>query len=138
MIDLDLVRAVATEGNRAQRSMGTQLVEVGSRGVTIALPWRADLADAGGGLAPGVLAALLDHACSLAALVALGDPARFGATSSLRVDHLVATPPHRGVQVTATTVHQGPDVVTVHGAVTEPDAADRLVATAVCKVAIAR
>ena len=134
-IDLALVRAVATETNRAQRSMGTQLIAVERHGVTIELPWRDDLTDADGGLAPGVLAALLDHACSLAALVSLDDPARFGTTISLRVDQLEPATPGRAVRVDALTVHQGEQLLSVHGTAFHPDEPDRPLATGVCKVA---
>ena len=134
-IDLALVRAVATETNRAQRSMGTRLIAVERHGVTIELACRDDLADADGGLAAGVLAALLDHACSLAALVSLDDPARFGTTISLRVDHLEAAAPGRAVQVAARTMHRGAQLVTVQGRVFHPDEPDRPLATGTCKVA---
>ncbi len=137
-IDMALVSAVATETNRAHRSMGTELIDVERHGATIQLAWREDLADADGGLAPGVLAALLDHACSLAALVSLDDPALFGTTISLRVDHLEPSAPGRPVRVTAAAVHRGSDLVTVHGKAFHPDDPDRPLAAGICKVARAR
>jgi uncharacterized protein (TIGR00369 family) len=137
-IDLALVRAVATETNRAQRSMGTRLVAIGRHSATIALPWRDDLADETGSMATGVLHALLDHACSLAALLSLDDPARFGTTMSLRVDHLEPPQPRRAVHAHADVVHEGLHVLSVRGAAFHADDARHPLAAATCTVAIAR
>jgi acyl-coenzyme A thioesterase PaaI-like protein len=137
-IDLAFVHAVATELNRAHRSMGTQLVAVERRGATIALPWRDDLAELDGGLAPGVIAALFDHACSLAALLSLDDPARFGTTMSVRVDYLEAAQPRRAVRVRAEALHEGPQVLSVRGTAFHAEDDRRPIATAVCTVATTR
>jgi acyl-coenzyme A thioesterase PaaI-like protein len=138
-LDPARLHAVATQTNAAQRAMGTQLLAIERRAVTIGVAWREDLAAApGGGLAPGVLAALLDHACSLAALVALDDEDRFGTTMSLRIDYLQPTAAGRAVHARAECVDEGPDVALVHGAAFHPDGTGRPLARAVCAVAIAR
>lgn len=137
-IDLDLVRAVATESNRAQRRMATELLSVRRHGATIAVPWRGDLADETDALASGVVAAMLDHACSLAALLSLDDPARFGTTMSLRVDHLSRPRPGRPLHAGAEALPDAGAVMTVHGWVFDPNEPDRRVARAICTVAVAR
>lgn len=136
-IDLAFVHAVATETNRAQRSMGTQLLAIDRHGATVALPWRDDLADPSGAFAPGVLAALLDHACSLAALLSLDDPARFGTTVNLRVDYLAPVLPAQPVHVRGEAVHEGSQAMAIRGEAFHPHDPQRLLATAVCTVATA-
>jgi acyl-coenzyme A thioesterase PaaI-like protein len=88
-IDPVALYAVATTTNAAHAALGTELLGVFADGASLRLPWRPELADADDGRAwgPGVVAELLDHVCSLAALVALGSAERFGATMSLRVEH---------------------------------------------------
>src|SRR5690606_13703633 len=44
VIDPAFVQWITSEGNRAHRSMGTELVAIEPDGVAIALAWRADLA----------------------------------------------------------------------------------------------
>ncbi len=88
-LDPVMVFDVATRTNRAQAALGTQLLAVTARSATIRTPWRADLA-AGGPTerwANTVVAMLIDHACSLAALIALGDVDRWAGSLDLRVDH---------------------------------------------------
>ena len=136
-IDMALVHAVATKTNRAHGSMGTQLLAVERHGATVALPWREDLTEPSGAIAPGVLAALLDHACSLAALLSLDDPARFGTTMSLRVDYLASARPQLPVHVRGEAIHEGARVMAVRGEAFHPDEPQRLLATAVCTVATA-
>jgi acyl-coenzyme A thioesterase PaaI-like protein len=88
-LDPAMVFAVASRTNAAQAALGTQLLDVGARTATIRVPWRADLG-AGGATARWadfVVAMLVDHACSLAAHMALDDPARWAGSLDLRVDH---------------------------------------------------
>ena len=88
-LDPAMVFAVATRTNAAQATLGTQLLDVGANTATIRVPWRADLGAAGATArwADFVVAMLVDHACSLAALIALDDPARWAGSLDLRVDH---------------------------------------------------
>jgi acyl-coenzyme A thioesterase PaaI-like protein len=131
------VLAVATQTNAAHRNLGTELLGLERHGVTLGLAWRADLVDEeGGGIANGVLATLLDHACSLAAFLSVNDERLGGATMGLRVDHLVATSPGVGVHVRAQCVRRAPRVAFVQGTVFHPDDADRAVAIATCTVAV--
>ena len=135
---LDLVRvlAVATQTNAAHHDMGTELLALERHGVTIGLAWRDDLAEIdGGGLANGVMAVLLDHACSLAAFLSVNDEARGGATMGLRVDHLAPAEPREPVHVQAVCMQQTPYVAFVQGSVFHPDRPDALLATAICTVA---
>jgi acyl-coenzyme A thioesterase PaaI-like protein len=88
-LDPALVFAVATRTNAAQAALGTQLLGVEPAGATIRTPWRDDL---GTGASPNrwsnvIVATLIDHACSLAALVALDDVARWAGSLDLRVDY---------------------------------------------------
>ena len=88
-LDPAMVFAVATRTNVAQATLGTQLLGVGAQHATIRVPWRADLG-AGGATARWadfVVPMLVDHACSLAALMALDDAARWAGSLDLRVDY---------------------------------------------------
>ncbi len=136
-LDLAHVHAVATEANAAHKAMGTELLAVERHGATVALPWRRDLAEAAGGLAPGVLAALLDHACSLAALISLDDEARFGSTMSLHLDYLGPAQPGRRVHAHAECFSQAPAIVFVRGSAFHPENPASPLAVAVCTVATA-
>jgi uncharacterized protein (TIGR00369 family) len=136
-LDLAHVHAVATQENTAHKAMGTELVAVERHGATVALPWRDDLAEAGGGLAPGALAALLDHACSLAALLSLDDEGRFGSTMSLHVDYLGPAQPGRRVHAQAECFSQTPAMVFVRGSAFHPESPASPLAVAVCTVATA-
>ena len=135
-LDLARVLAVATETNAAHHDMGTELLALERHGVTIGLAWRDDLTETdGGGLANGVMAVLLDHACSLAAFLSVNDESRGGATMGLRVDHLASAQSGKGVHVRAVCVRDTPYVAFVQGSVFHPDRPDALLATAVCTVA---
>src|SRR5438045_7683684 len=102
VLDLARVLAVATQTNAAHHEMGTELLTLERHGLTLGLAWRDDLVEVeGGGLANGVLAALLDHTCSLAAFLSVNDEQRGGATMGLRVEHLAPTEFGKGVDVHA-------------------------------------
>jgi acyl-coenzyme A thioesterase PaaI-like protein len=124
-VDLDYVHAVAMVTNLAQAAMGTELLALARHGATVGLAWREDLADRpGGGLAPGVLACLLDHACGLAALMAVDDHHRLGGTMGLRVDHLAGAEPGRGVVAVGECVRRNDHVAHVRGEVRHADGPD--------------
>ena len=88
-LDPELVWSVATQLNRAHRHLGTELMDATDDRVEIRVRWRPDLADGFDERfwSALVLASIADHICSLAALVALDDPARFAATLSVRIEH---------------------------------------------------
>lgn len=68
----------------------------------ILLPWRADLVGQDGTdiIAPGVLTALIDHACGLAIMAGLGFEAA-PATLDLRIDHMRPAAPRAAVTCSA-------------------------------------
>ena len=136
VLDLARVLAVATQTNAVHHDMGTELLSLERHGVTIGLAWRADLVDVDGGLANGVLAALLDHACSLAAFLSVNDEDRGGATMGLRVDHFAPAESGKGVHVHAECVHRAPHVAFATGTVFHPDRPDEVLAMGTCTVAV--
>jgi acyl-coenzyme A thioesterase PaaI-like protein len=136
-LDLEYVLAVATQTNVAHRNLGTELLSLERHGVILGVAWRADLVETdGGGIANGVLATMLDHACSLAAFLSVNDERLGGATMGLRVDHLAAAAPKQGVHVHARCVRRAPHVAFVQGSVFHPDAPDHVIAIATCTVAV--
>ena len=136
VLDLARVLAVATVTNAAHHDMGTELLSLERHGVTLGLAWRGDLVDAeGGGLARGILAVLLDHACSLAAFLSVNDETRGGATMGLRVDHFAPAEPGEGVHVHAVCVHRAPHVAFATGTVFHPDRPADVLAMGTCTVA---
>jgi acyl-coenzyme A thioesterase PaaI-like protein len=78
---------VATVTNAAHAALGTELVVVAPQHAVVRLRRRAGHTEHDGTWAPGVIASLADHVCSFTGVVALGDPAHFGGTMSLRVEH---------------------------------------------------
>jgi uncharacterized protein (TIGR00369 family) len=136
-LNLAHVHRVATEINAAHRTMGTELIAVERHGATVALSWREDLTEAGGGLAPGVLAALLDHVCSLAALLALDDEARFGTTMSIHLDYLEPALSGRSVHARAESIRDTSGVVFVRGSAFHPISPEHPLIVAVTTVATA-
>ena len=136
-LDLTHLHKVATEINAAHRAMGTELLAVERHGATVALAWREDLTEAGGGLAPGVLAALLDHVCSLAALLSLDDEARFGTTMSLHLDYLEPANSGHPVHARAECIREASGVVFVRGSAFHPASPERPLIVAMTTVATA-
>jgi uncharacterized protein (TIGR00369 family) len=135
-IDPVRFRAWAESLNRWHAAMGTRLVAVDEWSVTLAMPWQPHLAAAdGAGLANGVLAALLDHACALAGMLTTGDETKSGGTMGLRVDHLAPTRPGFGVHVVARGVHRADHVVTAQAEAFHPDEPRRLLAIVVSALA---
>jgi len=136
VLDLGQVLAVATQTNAAHHAMGTELLSLERHGVTLGLAWRDDLVEIdGGGLANGVLATLLDHACSLAVWLSLNDPTSGGATMGIRVDYFARAEPGKGVHVRAECLHRAAFVAFVKGTVVHPDRPDVVLAIGTCTVA---
>jgi acyl-coenzyme A thioesterase PaaI-like protein len=137
LLDLGRVHAVVTKTNAAHAAMGTELVALERHGATIRLAWRPDLVDIeGGGLGHGVLVALLDHACSVAALISVNDEGRCGPTMDLRVDHLARAAPRQAVTVRAECVHPAGYVAYVRGEAFHPDEPDQVLAIGTATVAL--
>jgi len=83
-------------------ALGMQYVSSSQGRGTILLPWRANLVGQDGTdiLAPGVLSALIDHACGLAIMAGLGFEAA-PATLDLRIDHMRPAAPRASVTCAA-------------------------------------
>jgi acyl-coenzyme A thioesterase PaaI-like protein len=135
-IDLDELVAVATWTNVAHRLLGTRLLAVERHGVTIGVDWREDLvADVGtAALMSGLIACLVDHACSLAVHVGLDGAPAYGGTIGLRVDHLGPLAPRRGVHARAETHRITTTVAHARAWIYHPEAPTEPVATGVCSV----
>jgi uncharacterized protein (TIGR00369 family) len=136
-LDLSRLYLVATDTNAAHKAMGTELRAVERHGATVSLPWREDLTEASGGLATGALAALLDHVCSLAALLSLDDEERFGTTMSLHLDFLEPARPGRPVHGRAECIREASGMVFVRGSAFHPESPERPLVVAVTTVATA-
>jgi acyl-coenzyme A thioesterase PaaI-like protein len=106
-ISAERIEYLACHINPAHRAMGTELLGFGPTGLTLRLPWREDLADVDGGLSASALTVVLDHVCSLAAVIEIGQEERVGPTISLRVDHLEEPRPRRDVLIEGFAVHAG-------------------------------
>ena len=113
---------VSTVTNRAHVALGTELVAVAPHHGAVRVRRRDDLEEADGTWAPGVVASLADHVCSMTSVISLGDIEHFGGTMSLRVEYATAA---RGDWLVArATARPGPDAVlrvdgtihAVHGA----------------------
>ena len=136
-LDIAHLEEMATVTNAAHRAMGTKLLAVERHGATVSVAWRQDLTEAGGGLAPGVLAALLDHVCSLAALVSLDDEERFGTTMSLHLDYLEPARSGRPVHGRAECIRETSGMVFVRGSAFHPESGERPLVVATATVATA-
>jgi uncharacterized protein (TIGR00369 family) len=136
-LDLSRLYLVATDTNAAHKAMGTELRAVERHGATVSLPWREDLTETSGGLATGALAALLDHVCSLAALLSLDDEERFGTTMSLHLDFLEPARPGRPVHGRAECIREASGMVFVRGSAFHPESPERPLVVAVTTVATA-
>jgi uncharacterized protein (TIGR00369 family) len=97
-------------------AMGMELGEVGPGRGTIRMPWNDRfLGDVQDGLVHGgVLSALLDATCGIAAFMGLRSPAVI-ATLDLRVDHLRSAEPGRDLVADAETVKATRQVLFVRG-----------------------
>jgi len=137
MLDPGYLFAVATRTNAAHAALGTELLGVEPHGATIRVLWRPDLGGGDPGTwANGVVSSLLDHACSLAALVSLGDLRRYGGTIGLRIDY----PGGGGAApvLIARAVCEAPagSVLRVNGQVFAPGASPDPVAVGLCTIAL--
>lgn len=91
-VDPGYLFEVSTITNRAHAALGTELVLVAPDEGVVRLRWRPELGEADETWAPGVVASLADHVCSMTSVVALGDVAHFGGTMSLRVEYATPSP----------------------------------------------
>jgi acyl-coenzyme A thioesterase PaaI-like protein len=137
-LDLKAIVAVAVETNAAHRTLSTKLLRIEQHAATLGIEWQTDLfGDLLGGAWPnGVIASLLDHACSLAALISLDDARRFVATLGLRIDYL--RQPNTGVPIHARAecYWTTSAVCLVRGAVFHPNSPDQVLATGACTVGV--
>lgn len=129
---------VTIRTNAAHAALGTELVGVGPAEACIRLRFRPALA----GHDPrrwanGVLAAMLDHVCSLTAVVTLGDDARFGGTMGLRVEYGRPAIDEPVLVGRAVGEREQGGLLRVHGTIHAPGASDRPVASGRCTVVIA-
>ena len=83
-------------------ALGMKYVSSSAGRGSILLPWRADLVGQDGTdiLAPGVVTALIDHACGLAIMAGYGFEAA-PATLDLRIDHLRPAAPRASITCAA-------------------------------------
>lgn len=134
-VDLDDLYEIAVSKNAAHKALGTRFVGVGACAAELELEWRPDLADRDGALAGGVLAELLDHACSLATVMAANGTVRHAGTMSLRVEYLARPAAGAGVRVTGQCEHLGTATAHVRGEVRQAGA---LVAVARSIIAVSK
>jgi acyl-coenzyme A thioesterase PaaI-like protein len=135
-LDLDLVVAVATTTNLAHRRIGTELLDLGVGSATIGVDWPGFLGESSS-FTNGLVTALLDHVCSIAALVALDDSTRFAGTIGLRIEYLHPVASGSRLHAYATCEACTPAVVHVRGMVFGPEEIDQPYAVGACTVAIA-
>lgn len=110
-------------------ALGFRLDLVDDEGVTLAVPWRADLVGdvETGVLAGGVVSSLLDHACGMAVWTAL-DTYRPIATLDMRIDYLRAARQGKDVFARATVFHLTRSIAFVRGVAHDGDAKDPVAA----------
>ena len=110
-------------------ALGFRLAQIDDDGVTLAVPWRADLVgDAETGvLAGGVVSSLLDHACGMAVWTAL-DAFQPIATLDMRIDYLRVAEPRRDVLARAATFRMTRSVAFVRGIAHDGDPGDPVAA----------
>lgn len=129
---------VTIRTNAAHAALGTELVGIARAEACIRLRFRPELA----GVDPrrwanGVLAAMLDHVCSLTAVVTLGDVARFGGTMGLRVEYGRPAVDEPVLVGRARGEVEQNGLLRVHGTVHAPGGRDLPVAAGRCTVVIA-
>jgi uncharacterized protein (TIGR00369 family) len=118
------------------RAMGMELLETGEGRGRIRLPWDERwLGDPERGLVHGgVITALLDATCGIAAFMALREPSLI-ATLDLRIDHLRPAVRDKELVASAETVRRTRQVLFIRGIVDQGDPASP-VATATATFAI--
>ena len=134
-VDLDALRALAEQHNLAQQRMGTKLVSIDETAATIVVDPRDELLDGDGCVSSGVIAAMLDHACGLAAVARLSTTHQVGGTISLRVDHCGPRNARTAAHATARVVAHDGSVVTAHAVVFHDDPAEPL-AVGTCSMVV--
>lgn len=110
-------------------ALGFRLDVIDDDGVTLAVPWRADLVGGSGSgvLAGGVVSSLLDHACGMAVWVAL-DTFQPIATLDMRIDYLRAAQPGCDVFARARTFRLTRSIAFVRGIAHDGDSDDPVAA----------
>jgi len=110
-------------------ALGFRLAATDEDGVTLAVPWRADLVgdETGLILAGGVVSSLLDHACGMAVWTAL-DAFRPIATLDMRIDYLRSAVPEREVFARARCFRLTRSIAFVRGIAHDGDAEDPVAA----------
>lgn len=110
-------------------ALGFRLETIDGDGVTLAVPWRADLVghDSSRVLAGGVVSSLLDHACGMAVWTAL-DAFRPIATLDMRIDYLRAAEPEREVFARAECFRLTRSIAFVRGVAHDGDPGDPVAA----------
>jgi len=110
-------------------ALGFRLDLVDDEGVTLAIPWRADLVGdpETGVLAGGVVSSLLDHTCGMAVWTAL-DAFQPIATLDMRIDYLRAAEPGRDVRARAKTFRLTRSIAFVRGVAHDGDPDDPVAA----------
>lgn len=138
-LDVALLRDVASVSNRAHQALGTRLLAVEGRAVVLAI----EPSDLGSYRGPsgewpnGVITSLLDHACAMAALIALDDPERFGGSLGLHVQYLQPSDGDSALHVRAECCHQDEVLVRTQAVVFHPDRTGHVVATGSATAAVA-
>jgi acyl-coenzyme A thioesterase PaaI-like protein len=120
-LDLAMVLDVAEVSNRAQRALGTRLLGLERDGALLGIA--PDAGASGAGEWPnGVIAALFDHACAIAALMTLDDADRFVGSVGLRVEYIRPSRADAALHVRAECQHCTDAVALVHAEAFHPDA----------------
>lgn len=104
-------------------AIGLRYVAHGADWATLALPWRADLAGADGGMATGAMVTLVDVATSMAIWLTRGGFAP-QATLDLRLDRLRAAVPGRTLEGRGECYRIAGPVAFVRGAIHDGDPGD--------------
>lgn len=110
-------------------ALGFRLAVLDETGVTLAVPWRADLVGdvRHRVLAGGVVSSLLDHACGMAVWTAL-DAYQPIATLDMRIDYLRAAEPEREVVARADCFRLTRSIAFVRGIAHDGDVDDPVAA----------
>ena len=106
--------------NRAQRALGTRLLGLEPNRAVLGID-RLAVASGIDEWPNGVIAALCDHACAIAALMRLDDPDRFVGSVGLRVEYIRASRGSAPLHVRAECQHCTDAVAIVHAEAFHPD-----------------
>jgi acyl-coenzyme A thioesterase PaaI-like protein len=132
-IELEQVRAIASELVPHHQAIGTLLVEYVPGRLTLGLRWREDLVEdpETGALANSAIAAVLDHAAGLAVITRIGrSTIGKAATLDMRVDYLRSSVRGLTVHARAECHALNDEVAYVRGEAWHPDEPEHRLATA--------